>query len=420
MINRNILSLFSGCGGMDLGFEGGFKVRNLSVNKEVHPSWLEKEQQGDWLVLPKTGFTTVFANDILYSAETTWNHNFKNHRDSNGIFTRESIVDLVKRSWEGKISFPAADIVTGGFPCQDFSLAGKRQGFASKKSHNGERLQLFDDATIENRGMLYVWMKNVIELTLPSVFIAENVKGLTSLGDAKDIIQHDFRNVGPGYIVIDAKVLNAKNYGVPQNRERVIFIGLNREKLTEEAISHFSSEEINPFFNPYPLMTHSELSNVGESGQPLLPLVKSKDYLNDLLEPELSMDIDQRTFSKAKYYGSHLQGNKEIDLESISPTIRSEHHGNIEFRRLSLENGGKYASELNGGLKERRLSVRECARLQTFPDEFSFVSQSNNTNSTRNVSGSDAYKLIGNAVPPLLAYHIAQRLSQLWPLIFKE
>ncbi|MDE6982421.1 MAG: DNA cytosine methyltransferase, partial [Lachnospiraceae bacterium] len=102
----------------------------------------------------------------------------------------------------------------------------------------------------------------------------------------------------------------------------------------------------------------------------------------------------------------------------LAPTIRSEHHGNIEFRRLSKEHGGKHRTELKQGLNERRLSVRECARIQTFPDEYQFVIPALNGN--KSVSGSEAYKIIGNAVPPLLGYHIAKRLEENWNLYFGE
>lgn len=103
-------------------------------------------------------------------------------------------------------------------------------------------------------------------------------------------------------------------------------------------------------------------------------------------------------------------------MDGIAPTIRSEHHGNIEFRRLSIEHGGKIRNELDTGLKERRLTVRECARLQTFPDDYHFVMPGGD--GYGRVSASEAYKLIGNAVPPLLAYHIAKRLEGNWDLYF--
>lgn len=417
-ITKTVLSLFSGCGGMDLGFEGGFRVHKSSVNPKIHPTWYSNELDSDWITLPRTSFYTIFANDILKSAETFWQTNFPDSTDQPRRFYRDSIVDLVKQAWQGTFQFPSVDVVTGGFPCQDFSLAGNRKGFLSKKDHNGEKIADINAPTIETRGMLYYWMRNVIELILPSVFVAENVKGLVSLGDTKKIIEHDFRNVGPGYLVVEAKVLNAKNFGVPQNRERVIFIGLRTDRLTHEAINVYSSGNVPDNYDLYPLETHGNKDNIF-TNVPVLPYSTTRNYLSDLGEPSDSKDLSHQIFSRAKFYGKHCQGNREINLDEVSPTIRSEHHGNIEFRRLSAENGGGNIEELSKGYPERRLSVRECARIQTFPDRFDFVIREGDFSRFR-INGSDAYKLIGNAVPPLLAYHLASRLEHLWPLIFKE
>lgn len=106
-------------------------------------------------------------------------------------------------------------------------------------------------------------------------------------------------------------------------------------------------------------------------------------------------------------------------MDKIAPTIRSEHHGNIEFRRLAQEHGGVNTQELIDGLKERRLTPRECALIQTFPPDFKFVMPSNDSCTRFKVSASGAYKVIGNAVPPLLAYHIAKRIEEIWPIYFK-
>lgn len=119
--------------------------------------------------------------------------------------------------------------------------------------------------------------------------------------------------------------------------------------------------------------------------------------------------------------GKHCQGQTEIKLDSISPTIRSEHHGNIEFRRLSKENGGQIQNELNKGLKERRLTVRECALIQTFPLDYDFVIENKEgKKGSFLVSPSQAYKIIGNAVPPLLAYNLAKRIEEVWNLYFEK
>ena len=93
------------------------------------------------------------------------------------------------------------------------------------------------------------------------------------------------------------------------------------------------------------------------------------------------------------------------------PTMRAEHHGNIEFRRLSAEHGGTHLAELQSGLPERRLTVRECARIQTFPDSYAFLPH---------ISASAAYKVIGNAVPPLLGFFIANQLEKIWGELFEE
>lgn len=405
-----LLSLFSGCGGMDIGFEGNFTCLRKSIDMDRHPDWVISEN-GAWVTLAPTIFHTVFANDIRPDAQTAWVTYFSQKNDNaSDIYHLDSIVDLVKRAKSGEQVFPNnIDIVTGGFPCQDFSVAGKRLGFNSQKSHLGVALTT-DEPSVENRGQLYMWMREVVSLTAPKMFIAENVKGLTSLEDVKEIIEHDFSQAGNGgYLVVPAKVLFAANYGVPQSRERVIFFGFKKSALTHEALYALSQPIINEIYNPYPTQTH---------GEGLLPFVTCSDAFIDLVEPEVSHDLSQQKYSKAKYMGSHCQGQTEIKLDSIGPTIRSEHHGNIEFRRLCREHGGKHDTELNEGLKERRLTVRECARIQTFPDEYQFILPKSAT--SRGVSSSDAYKIIGNAVPCVMAYHIAKNIESKWLLYFKE
>ena len=416
-----LLSLFSGCGGLDLGFEGGFKVIKPAVNPAANCFWdCVFDTADDWVVLPRTKFVTVFANDIREDAKIAWEKYFQ----KTDVYKLGSIVDLVKAHRDGEQIFPQnIDIVTGGFPCQDFSIAGKRNGFNSHKCHNGELLTA-DIPSIESRGQLYMWMRDVIEITMPKVFIAENVKGLIDFGDVKTIIENDFRSIGgDGYLVVNARVLHAADYGVPQSRERVIFIGFKRSALKERAIKELSSEYISDLYDPYPTPSHGftvEREN-------LLPSTTVRQAFIGLSEPEKSKDKAQQKYSKAKYMGKHCQGQTEVNLDSIGPTIRAEHHGNIEYRRLSEENGGKNNKELKKGLMERRLTVRECARIQTFPDDYEFIIPASkkkkddcSSKGNRGVSASSAYKLIGNAVPPLLGYHIAKRMERNWELYFGE
>ncbi|MBQ7114270.1 MAG: DNA (cytosine-5-)-methyltransferase [Clostridia bacterium] len=408
-----LLSLFSGCGGMDIGFEGDFLCLSKSINKTMHPEWIKAETD-HWVKVVPTCFETVFANDILPEARTAWVNYFSGRKKNAAeIYHLESIVDLVKKAKSGEQIFPQnIDIVTGGFPCQDFSVSGKRLGFHSHRSHSGKLLD-HDEPSVESRGQLYMWMRDVVSLTQPKMFVAENVKGLTNLADVKAIIEHDFATAANGgYLVIPAKVLHAADYGVPQSRERVIFFGFKKSALTKSALQELSKEKITESYDPYPKPTHAYTVK----SQGLVPFVSCADAFEGLKEPEFTADLSQKYFSKAKFMGSHCQGQTEIKLHSIAPTIRSEHHGNIEYRRLNKEHGGKLDAELERGLNERRLTVRECARIQTFPDDYQFViPKQGNANS---LSASGAYKIIGNAVPCVLAYHIAKSIESKWNLYF--
>ncbi len=421
MGKKKLLSLFSCGGGMDIGFEGGFKILKCCLNTDIHGDWVE-EEDSKYYYLKETIFDTVFADDIVPYAKSAWVNYFskKKNRDVSDIYHLESIVDTVKRYKEGETDvFPKdIDIVTGGFPCQDFSVAGKRKGFNSEVSHDGSKKDI-DLPSVETRGQLYMWMKEVIEITEPKMFIAENVKGLANLGDVKDIIQHDFASTaGDGYLVLSPQILHAGRYGVSQSRERIIFIGLKKSALTPQALAELESCEPFSGLSPYPEPTHFlNLKEIDPSSQPCLrEFVPCKEVLCDLPEPEFSDDLSQRNYSGAKYMPGH-QGNVEVKLNKLAPTIRSEHHGNIEFRRLSPEHGGTNNED---NLGERRLTLRECARIQTFPDDYDFVIESKKRRGKYDVSPSAGYKLIGNAVPPLLAYHIARKIQENWNYYFGE
>lgn len=320
-MTNKVVSLFSGCGGLDLGFEGGF-------------DYLGEEY-------PENDFNHVFANDIWDRAVETYN---KNHE--NGMLSCEAVEDDIKKILsENPGEIPDADVVTGGFPCKDFSVAGKRNGLDVE------------------RGRLYKYMKEVIELREPKLFVAENVNGLANLGDVLDVIERDFRQVEPSYRV-ETHFLNAADYGVPQRRKRLFIIGVRGDLES-------------CFIEPTP-MTDEDPVTAKEAIGDLEFTPGEKDEVEEDYPP------NHDEISGARNYGKHLQGNKPIKPDEPSPTIRSEHHGNIEFHY-----------EL-----DRRLSVREAARLQSFPDDFVFEG-----------TMSSNYKILGNAVPPVLAWHIAKNVQ---------
>ncbi len=323
-----VTSLFSGCGGMDLGFRGDFNV----IGKQYG----------------KNNFKILFANDIEESACKTYEFNFKHKPVSGDI--RNILCEKI----------PKADIVLGGFPCQDFSLAGNRNGL------NAER------------GRLYLEMKRVVEYSKPMAFVAENVDGIRTSKhsnglSAVDIILEDFKNIG---YAVKYKVLNAADYGVPQTRIRVIIIGI-RNDLGKSI--------------KYPQTIKKENCTIN-------PWVTSEEAIDDLWDKIGVKHIynhSELDYSKAKFYpGKKMQGNYKIQRNKPSNTIRAEHHGNIETHYRT-----KNPLNPEDMLHWRRLSVRECARIQTFPDNFIFP-----------CSASKAYKQIGNAVPPVLAWHIARAL----------
>lgn len=323
-----VVSLFSGCGGMDLGFEGDFTIFNTHYEKNP--------------------FEIIFANEILERACKTYEYNFG----------KKPVCGDIKDIPLNTI--PQADIVIGGFPCQDFSQAGKRKGLSSE------------------RGQLYLEMKKVIEHCNPKAFVAENVDGIRTANGKEDysaleVILDDFKKIGYN---VKYKVLNAANYGVPQNRVRVIIIGI-RNDLNKKPL--------------YPLALY------GDGKKPLLTAKDAIDDLWDEIDSSKFNNHSSKDYSRAKFYpGKRRQGNNRISPDKPAPTIRSEHHGNIEGHYRTMDD-----SNPEDVTKWRRLSIRECARLQSFPDDFFFP-----------VTQSDAYREIGNAVPPILAWYVARAVYE--------
>lgn len=338
-----VLSLFSGMGGMDVGFSEQVVVHKDSVPPEYVDSPADTE---DFVNLKRLPFTTVFQNDILPEA--------KDLADANG-WSHNYVLQDIRELLQNGYAFPEAEVVTGGFPCQDFSHAGKRKGFDSA------------------RGTLYQSFIEVVRRVKPLVFVAENVNGLLTMPGAIDTIVGDFAAAG---YEVQYQRIKCEEIGVPQTRWRVLIFGVRADKRDR------LPETWNLLVGP-PVQC------------PIGP------YFRHLAEPDVTTDPGQKCYSKAARLDKG-QGQKEIVLTEPAPTMRAEHHGNIEFRRITDGKNGE-------NLPERRLTVREAALIQTFPPTCYL------TNPQR--PNQRAYKPIGNAVPPLLGYRIALTVHRILSLI---
>jgi DNA (cytosine-5)-methyltransferase 1 len=292
-----VVSLFSGCGGMDLGFLGGFE-------------FLGKKYR-------KTNFNIIWANEISAAACNTYRSNIGGHIIEGDI--RDSIAALPK----------SADVVIGGFPCQDISINGKMEGINGKRSG------------------LYTFLVEAVKKIQPKMFIAENVKGLLLKTNASSLqkILDDFNSFG---FNVTYKLYHAADYGVPQTRERVFIVGTRKD--------------VQPFTPPFPVCEK---------------YITVKEAIGDLETLPLDEQFSHIWSCANK---SAEQGNRKLVASRPGYTIRAECHGNIQFH-YSLP---------------RRISMREAARIQSFPDTFLFQSKLRETE-----------RQIGNAVPPVLAWHIA-------------
>lgn len=298
----SVVSLFSGCGGMDLGFSGGFKSLGNTYTKNP--------------------FEIIWANEINEAACRTYQRNIGKHIHQGDI-------------WDMLDKLPnTVDVVIGGFPCQDISVNGKGAGVAGKRSG------------------LYRAMVETISRTKPKVFVAENVKGLLMKHHSQALSQviSDFKALG---YEVSYQLYLAADYGVAQTRERVIIVG--------------TLPSVKPFKPPLP--TCDAVNHI-----------TAYDALNDLSDLPENESINH-VWSKAKR--SPEQGDRRLIATRPGYTIRAECHGNIQWHYN----------------EQRRISMREAARIQSFPDDFIFDSKLRETE-----------RQVGNAVPPVLAWHVAKAI----------
>jgi DNA (cytosine-5)-methyltransferase 1 len=323
--NRNkklkAVSLFCGCGGMDLGLMGGFDY----LNKNYAP-------------LP---FEVIYANDYDKYATSIYMQNF-NHNCITQDITEIEAAEV-----------PEHDMLLGGFPCQSFSISAQ----------NPPRLGYKDE-----RGMLFFEMVKILRAKQPRFFIAENVKGILSANKKKafPMIIKEFEKAG---YYIKHQLFNASEYGIPQKRERVFIVGF--KKYDDFAYFNF----------PQPTTLNG-----------------SKVKLKEVIEEEANTNekwfFSQRAVDGMMRVQKKMNKGRYQDLEQPCNTISSH------LAKVSL-NSTDPVLKING--RYRRFTPREAASIQSFPDNFKLDA----------VSDVRKYKAIGNAVPPVLMWHIANALSLL-------
>ena len=310
-----LISLFSGCGGLDLPFH-------------------------------RAGFECVWANDIDEDACRTFSRNISENIAC-GDISDPSIVDLG--------ALPEVDLVTGGFPCQDFSVIWKRPGL------NGDR------------GNLYQHFLRVVREKRPKVFVAENVKGLLSANKYRAIekIISDFEAIPPGYLV-KPRLYNFAEYGVPQFRERVIIVGVRQD-------TGFNFQHPRPTFGPKQV---KEYRTAGEALKDVEKVSHNNEHMN--IQPR-TIEILKRIPPGGNF--SAIPKESEFYVKGMISHV---------YRRIDPQRPAATLIAAGGGgtwgyhyPEPRALTNRERARLQTFPDEFVFEG-----------SFSEIRRQIGNAVPP--------------------
>jgi DNA (cytosine-5)-methyltransferase 1 len=301
----------------------------------------------------KAGFKPLLINEI----EKTFCETLKlNHKGDNVVCG--SMTDLDLKPYKGQV-----DILQGGVPCQAFSQAGERRGME------------------DPRGQLIIHFNKLINDCEPKMFLIENVKGLTTHNNGetlKSIIKL-FEN--DGLYKIYYKLLNAKDYEVPQKRERIIIIGVHHS---------IKKEFIYPEKSDNNVLLKDVLINVPESLGAVYP--PSKIEIMKLVPPggcwvNLPEEIQEKYMGKSFTAGGGKRGMaRRLSMEEHSLTLTTS--------------PAQKQTERCHPLETRPLTVREYARIQTFPDSYEFCG-----------SMANQYKQIGNAVPVLLAYTIAKQIK---------
>lgn len=379
----NVVSFFSGAGGLDLGF-------------------------------CLAGHHIIWSNDFDKDAVKTYNNGIGKYLNHESLLC--DIIELLDCPKE-KINeiIPDSDIIIGGFPCQGFTIAN------------------LDRNMSDPRNSLYKELLKVISVKQPPYFLLENVKGLENIDGGKVlpvILTHlekcgteeslFFPSDGSGYTVV-YNVLNAYYFGVPQNRERVIILGIRNDILGTSNIAKnnisidtpknkkydsrkrlvipytHSVESVIPWEHIHNSLVNSLYRDFVDGKQKVHKYVVPKtiykttnlfDAIGDL-PIDFDPTIPNHTGSLCKVKIKNMVGNRATEWDKRAPTIMGRGSGT----------GGPLIPPHPD--QHRRLTIRETARIQTFPDAFIFEG-----------ANSSCYRQIGNAVPVLMAYEIAKIFNQ--------
>jgi len=326
------IDLFAGIGGIRLGFEQAFG-KNLE---------------------------TVFVSEWDEHAQKTYKANFSDKFDIQGDITKIAEDDV-----------PAFDICLAGFPCQAFSLAGQRKGFS-------------DDYKGMARGTLFFDVARICALHKPKVIFCENVKGLTihDKGRTFDIIKGTLEELGElGYNVYE-KILNSRNFGVPQNRERIYIVAFKKEINSEN------------FKFPEPTKNSKCIKDIIEEKPVSAKYYLSKVYLKTLRRHRA------RHEAKGHGFGYEIRDWEDVAGAIVCGGMGRERNLLIDKRQTDL----RPVTHIKGKINEegvRKMTPREWARLQGYPDTFKLP-----------LSDVHLYKQLGNSVTVPVIKAIAKQIKK--------
>ena len=320
-----IVSLFSGCGGLDLGFE-------------------------------KAGFNVIWANEFDKGIWDTYRHNHKTT-----ILDTRSVTDIDANE------IPDCDGIIGGPPCQSWSEGGAKRGLDDK------------------RGQLFYDYIRLLKVKKPLFFLAENVSGMLLLRhkEALEGIKQSFKDAG---YTLSFQMLNACDYNVPQDRKRVLFVGIRNDLGFE-------------FQFPQPTGKKLTLRDaIGDLPNNPLPVA------NGIAKNKKKPEIPNHEYMTGGFSSIYMSRNRVRSWDEVSFTIQAQARQapiHPQAPKMTFINQNEREFERGSENLYRRLSVRECARIQTFPDDFIFLYD--------NIAY--GYKMIGNAVPVNLAKALAEAIK---------